>query len=164
MINKTTLSETCLDLYKKIESVNHTISLLRQNELNQHEIPLRQLHVLRAIQVLGSNATLSQVAERVERESHVISRQTALMERDGLIKRNKVKPKTNLLKLELTEKGIDMIKDAECSESIDAIFSSLTQTERQQLESTLIKIQIKAKEYASIHIKIKGFFGHVVHN
>ena len=65
---------------------------------------------------------------------------------------------------EVTSGGIDMIKDAECSESIDAIFSSLTQTERQQLESTLIKIQIKAKEYASIHIKIKGFFGHVVHN
>jgi len=48
---------------------------------------------------LGPKATLSEVARQVERETHVISKQAIRMEKDGLIKRTKNTPKSNLLKL-----------------------------------------------------------------
>jgi hypothetical protein len=41
-----------------------------------------------------------------ERKPNVISRITMRMEKDGLITRTKIKPKSNFLKLELTKKGM----------------------------------------------------------
>jgi DNA-binding MarR family transcriptional regulator len=71
------------------------------------------------------------------------------MEKDGLIKRVKVSDKSNLMRLELTDKGIYMIKVARKSESIDWIFSFLTEEECQQLESILNKVLNNTKEYIS---------------
>ena len=113
--------------------------------MNKHRIPIRQFQVLRTIQDLGSKATLVKVAKLVEREVHVISRQTVLMEKDGLIKRNRITPKSNLLKLELTEKGLKMINAGKPSKSIDTIFSFLTEDDRQQMISILNRMIIEAK-------------------
>ena len=113
--------------------------------MNKHRIPIRQFQVLRTIQDLGSKATLVEVAKLVEREVHVISRQTVLMEKDGLIKRNRITPKSNLLKLELTEKGLKMINAGKPSKSIDTIFSFLTEDDRQQMISILNRMINEAK-------------------
>ena len=92
-------------------------------------------------------ATLSEVAKELERERNVISLQTALMEKDGLIKRTKNTPKSNLLKLELTEKGLDVIKASRSSESISKILGSLSKEDGQKLESILNKVLVKAQKY-----------------
>jgi DNA-binding MarR family transcriptional regulator len=72
------------------------------------------------------------------------------MEKDGLIKRIKNTPKSNLLKLELTENGLDIINASRHSESINKILGSLSQKERQQLESVLYKVLVKAKKYHQV--------------
>jgi DNA-binding MarR family transcriptional regulator len=87
------------------------------------------------------------VAKELERERNVISLQTALMEKDGLIKRTKNTPKSNLLKLELTEKGLDVIKASRSSESISKILGSLSKEDGQKLESILNKVLVKAQKY-----------------
>jgi len=92
-------------------------------------------------------ATLNEVAKRLDREPNVISLQTACMEKDGLIKRTKNTPKSNLLKLELTDKGLDIINTSQNSESIISIFSALSRDERQQLDSLLDKILVTAQKY-----------------
>ena len=51
------------------------------------------------------------------------------MEKYGLMKRLRTIPRSNLLKLELTDKGLDLIKISGQSKSIDAILSSLTKQE-----------------------------------
>jgi DNA-binding MarR family transcriptional regulator len=132
-------------LWQLLGSANHAIGSIRQQELNKHRIPIRQFQVLRTIQDLGSKATLVEVAKLVEREVHVISRQTVLMEKDGLIRRNKITPKSNLLKLELTEKGFKMINAGKPSKSIDTIFSFLTADDRRQMISILNRMIIEAK-------------------
>ena len=81
-MKKTTLAQSNFDIWTLIGSVNHTIVLLRQKELSKYHIPVRQLYVLRTVQALGSNATLSEVARQVEREDHVISKQAVRMEED----------------------------------------------------------------------------------
>src|SRR5271157_952142 len=130
-MKRTTLAQSNFDLWTLIGRLNHTIVQLRQKELSPYKIPVRQLYVLRTIKALGLKATLSEVAKQVERETHVISKQAIRMENDGLIKRIKNTPKSNLLKLELTEKGLEMIKVSKRSKSIDRIFSYLSQEKRQ---------------------------------
>ncbi len=146
-MERTTLSESNFALWLLIGNISHSITLIRQRELNEHNLPIRQLHVMVNILALGPKATLSEVAKLVERQIPVVSRQTISMERDGFIKRIKDRPKSNLLRLELTEKGLNMIKVSRESKAIDAILSSLSEDERQQLNSILNRIVIKVEGY-----------------
>jgi DNA-binding MarR family transcriptional regulator len=65
-----------------------------------------------------------------------------------LIKRIKSQAKSRLLTIELTEKGLDMLKISRESKTIDEILSILNEEERQQLHSTLNKVLTELK----IHI------------
>ena len=103
-MKETKLKESTFELWRLIGRANHSIFTHRQKELRQHHIPVPQLWVLIAIKELGATATLNEVAKAVERKPNVISLQTAIMEKDGLIKRLKNTPKSTLLKLELTRK------------------------------------------------------------
>ena len=142
-MEKQNLSETNFELWHLIGKVNHGLILARQKELNKYHIPVRQAYILRVIDGLGPKATLSGLAKKVERTGDVISRQAVKMEKDGLIKRIKDTPKSNLLRLELTEKGLEMIEVSRQSKSADAIFSCLSREQRQQLESILNLLLIK---------------------
>jgi len=135
------------DLWLLMGKIHHKRILLRQRELNEYNIPTRQLYMLQAIRDLGSKTTISEIAKTVEREVESISRQLVSMEKDGLIKRIKNTPKSNLLRLELTERGLEMVKVARESESISAILSFLTAEERQQMESILNRILTRVEKY-----------------
>jgi DNA-binding MarR family transcriptional regulator len=95
--------------------------------------------------LLSPIATISGVAKELDRGVNVISRQTVSLEKYGLVKRLKTMPRSNLLKLELTDKGFDLIKISGQSESIDAMLSSLTWQERRQMRSILNKIITKSE-------------------
>lgn len=146
-MKKSESSESNFLLWGLICEVSHLILLTRQKELNQYQIPVRQYELLRNIQALGSKATLTRVAKRVQREVHVVSRQTVSLEKEGLIKRTKNTSRSTLLTLEITEKGLDMIEIARHSRSIDGIFSSLSSEDRQQIELILNRILVKVKKY-----------------
>jgi DNA-binding MarR family transcriptional regulator len=143
-MKKTTLAQSNFDIWTLIGRVNHNIVSLRQKELSKYHIPVRQLYVLRTVRALGSNATLSEVARQVEREDHVISKQAVRMEEDGLVRRIKNTNKSNVLKLELTDKGLEMAKMSVESKSLAKLFSSLSSEERSQIELILKKILVQA--------------------
>jgi DNA-binding MarR family transcriptional regulator len=143
------LSESYFDLWLLIGKINHSIMLIRQKELNKYEIPVRQTHVLRTIQALGPKATFSEIAREVDRKNHVISKQAINMEKDGLIIRVKDKPKSKLLRLELTQKGRDLARVSNQSKSIQEIFSSLSEEDRQQMKLLLTKLLTKVEKYSA---------------
>ena len=130
-----------------LSKVDHLLVLVRRKELARHHIAPRQLYILHVINGLGSKATAITVAKEVDREVHVINRLLINLEKDGLIKRIKNTPKSKLLTLKLTKKGLDMIKISIRSETIDSILSFLPQEELRQMELTLNKVLIKLKEY-----------------
>ena len=134
------------ELFLLMGKINHLTFLARQRELSQYHIPGQQLHVLRIIQELGSKASLSEIAKNVERKINVISRQTITMEKDGLIRRLKDVPKSRLLRIELSDKGQEMLKIGKESKTIDAILSTLTEKEKQQVYTSLSKILAKLKK------------------
>ena len=146
-MNKTTLSVSNLALLASMDQFSHSMYLLWRNELTQYGVHVRQSQILRVMQDLGSSATITDVAKIVRRKPEVISRQGISMEKDGLIKRIKSKPKSNLLRLELTEKGVEMANISRKSDSINKVFSSLSREERRQMESILNNLIIKAKNY-----------------
>jgi len=161
-VRKPTLSDSNFDLYRRkrkptlsdsnfalrvlIGHVNHLINLARQRELREYHIPLRQYEILSMIHDLGSKATAAEVAKEVERKVNSVTRQAVLMEKDGLITRVQNSTSSKLLRLELTRRGIDMIKLARKSKSLDTTFSFLSTEERQQIESILNRMLINLKK------------------
>ena len=143
-MKKTTFSASNFELWLLLGKVSHAINLVRQIELNRYNVPVRQAHVLRVVQALGPKATLSEVAKQVERKLPVISVQAVTMEKNGLIKRIKTKP--NVLRLELTRKGLEIANASKSSKSIDQIFSFLHDEDRQQMESILKRVLINLKK------------------
>jgi len=137
------------DLWLLMGKIHHKRILLRQRELNEYNIPTRQLFMLQIIRDLGSKATISEMAKTVEREVESISRQMVSMEKDGLIKRTRVSPKSRLLKIELTERGIKLAKISGKSKAMDKIISVLNTEEQQKLYSLLYRMLIAINEYSS---------------
>ena len=137
------------DLWLLMGKVHHKRMLLRQRELNEYNIPSRQLYMLHLIRDLGSKTTIAEMAKTVEREVESISRQMVSMEKDGLIKRTRVSPKSRLLKIELTEKGSQLAKISGKSKAMDKIISVLNTEEQQKLYSLLYRMLIAINEYSS---------------
>jgi DNA-binding MarR family transcriptional regulator len=123
--------------------------LVRQRELSPYNITTRELRLLSIIQELRSKATLSAIAGKVERTVTVICGQTMDMEKYGLIKRVKDNPRSRLLRMELTKKGLDSIKINRKAKAMEEIMAVLNAEERRQLHSLFDKLLIKLNEYPS---------------
>jgi DNA-binding MarR family transcriptional regulator len=147
MIEKTTSAITSFDLWLAIAGIHHYAFLVRKRELSPYHIAPGQLKILQTIYDLGSRVTLSDIAKEVERKLDVISRQTAIMEKDGLITRIRDTPKSRILKIELTEKGLDLLNIGEKSKSLDEIWSFVTQEECQQVNTVLNRMLTELKKH-----------------
>jgi DNA-binding MarR family transcriptional regulator len=135
-------------LWLLLGKIHHKRMLVRQRELSPYNIPTRQLRMLSIIQDLGTKATLSAIAEKVERKVSVISQQTQNMEKYGLIKRFKETPRSRLLKIELTPKGLSLTKIDRKSKAMEDIMSVLNTEERNQLHLLLDRLLQKLNEYS----------------
>ena len=136
-----------LKTWTLIGDLHHKMFWLRQKELNRYNITARQLHILRVIEGLGANTTISAIAKAVDRKLDVISRQAILLEKDGLIERIKDMPKSRLLTIKLTEKSLELLKVVKRSEGMKEVLSILNKEERQQLDLMLNRLQIKLNKY-----------------
>ena len=136
-----------LKVWILIGELHHKMFWLRQKELSRYNTTARQLHILGVIESLGSKATISTVAKAVNRKIDVISRQTMMLEKDGLITRTKEKPKSRLLTFKLTEKSLELLKIGKHSDAMREVLLVLTTEERQQLELILKRLSIKLNEY-----------------
>jgi DNA-binding MarR family transcriptional regulator len=136
-------------LWLLLGKIHHKRMLVRQRELSPYNITTRELRLLSIIHELGSQATISAIAGKVERAVAVICDQTRDMEKYGLIKRVKDNPRSRLLRLELTKKGLDSIKINRKAKAMGEIMSVLNAEQRCQLHSLLEKLLVKLNEYPS---------------
>ena len=144
-----TRSDPNFKLWLLFSSIHHKMVALREKELYPYNITTSQLRLLRIIESLGSKAILSEVAKIVERKLDVISRQATMMEKDGIITRIRDKPKSRLLRLELTEKGKELLKIIHSSQGMNEVLSVLSQKERQQISSALKRVLTKLNKYSA---------------
>jgi DNA-binding MarR family transcriptional regulator len=141
------LFELNLLIWLQIADLNHKMYLVRNKELSKHGITTRQMHILRLVEALGDKATLSIISKATERKLDVVSRQAVAMENDGLIKRIRIKPKSRLLKLELTHKGRELLKVSRFSNGMNEVSSILNEKELEPLHAVLDRLLIKLKQY-----------------
>ena len=118
-----------------------------QKELAPYHISPRQAYILFILYNHGHKAKLAELANHGERLISTLSIQIARMEKMGLVKKVREAHKTTLLRIELTEKGIDVCKNSNKMMADKEIMSALTEEERQQLIPMLKKIINKATEY-----------------
>ena len=116
----------------------------RRKELTRYHISPRQSAVLYYIQAIGERATPAEISRGIFRESHSISEILGRMEKQGLLRRVKDLSRKNMVRVELTEKGLEACNHSEKRASIDKIFSALSKEERQQLRSYLERLRDKA--------------------
>ena len=146
-MNKTQLSESNFALWGLIGELSHSILLTRQKELSQYDITVSQLYILVVIENLGAKATISTVAKALGRHVDVLSRQTTVLENNGLIKRTKERMGSRLLTITLTEKSLELLKVARHSKVMSEVLSVLTMEERQQFEPVLDKLLSNLNKY-----------------
>jgi DNA-binding MarR family transcriptional regulator len=118
----------------------------REQELAPYQITHRQAYVADILYNLGRKATLTELASYVDRGVNTLSYLMTRMERDGLVRRVREKPKSTLLKFELTERGEIAYKNSEKRESIKKIMSVLSEEEQQQLIILMQKLIKSAQE------------------
>jgi DNA-binding MarR family transcriptional regulator len=137
-----------LDIWLLMAYLHYKMVLVRRTELSPHGITSRQMYILQLINTLGSNATLSDIAYLMERKLDAVARKTVTLEKAGLINRIKM-PKSRLLKLELTEKGKEILKSGWYSKGMNEVSSILNEEERQLLHLILNRLLTKLNEYTS---------------
>ena len=123
-----------------IGRVRHLMLLARQKELTQYHITPNQFNVLQILYKLGQHATLAELSIYCYRGISNLSTQVTKMEKDGLVKKSRESPKSHLLKVELTRKGLACYQITKEIKSAKMIMSILSEEERQELISILKKI------------------------
>jgi DNA-binding MarR family transcriptional regulator len=139
--------ESDVKLWISVADLHHKMFWLRQKELSQYDITVSQLYILVVIENLGAKATISTVAKALGRHVDVLSRQTTVLENNGLIKRTKERMGSRLLTITLTEKSLELLKVARHSKVMSEVLSVLTMEERQQFEPVLDKLLSNLNKY-----------------
>ena len=134
-------------VWQMISNTTHVISKARQKELYNYGVSMHSSGILDAIYRLGKKATPIAIAKESSRERHSTSEQLSRMEREGLIRKIKDLKRKNLIRIELTEKGFELLQKASERKSIDYIMAVLTLEEQRTLWSLLAKVRGKAMGY-----------------
>ena len=118
----------------------------REQELSQYGISNAQAAVLFIIQKIGYRATPAEISRWLFRQAHGVSTLLDRMEKVGLVEKVKDLDRKNLVRISITEKGHQAYRESTRQEPIHRILSSLSEEERRQLKSLLLKVRDTALE------------------
>lgn len=152
--NVTSLDED-FGLWLLIIRAKDAIHRVRHQELQQGGISSgTEAIILFLIQSLGDRATPAEISRHLFRRPHGISTLISRMERKGLVRKCNDLDRKNLVRVEMTEKGLHAYKLAAKLTTIHLIMSSLSEDERRQLRLVLDKLCNKASETLGIDNKL----------
>ncbi|MEW6142954.1 MAG: MarR family transcriptional regulator [Chloroflexota bacterium] len=143
--SKPPLDDEVYNLWVQIHRVVDLIVRARERELSRYGIPIRQVATLFAVHAFGGDATLTRLAQFLERRPHTVSSILTRMEKDGLVKKTNDLARRNIIHVELTEKGRDAYRHTTRRESINAIMGELAFDEQQRLKRLLDRLEARAR-------------------
>ncbi|MFC1962962.1 MarR family winged helix-turn-helix transcriptional regulator [Chloroflexota bacterium] len=132
------------DLWLLLRRTTIVLLRIRERELRQHGISSAQRGLLSIAEELGIKATTAEIARRVLRQPHSVSSLLTRMEARGLVKRVKDLDKANLIRIELTDKGRQILRQSNQRETIHRVASVLSKKERKTLMSYLKRMRDEA--------------------
>lgn len=157
---KANLSTDLSFLWVMLHQARDAIFKVREKELKKYNISTIKAAVLFNIQAIGYEATASEIARHLLRESHSVSTILGRMEKQGLVKKVKDLDRKNVVRVYLTDKGKEVYLEAAKRESICEIMSCLSDEERRQLISSLNKLRNEALAHLGIKEEYIHFSGY----
>ena len=128
-------------LWQLFRRTSHAIAKARERELNDYGVSGDAVSVLFTVLMLGQDAIPAKIAKHLLLEPHSVSHLLSRMQEDGLVTKVKDLERKNYVRIELTDKGLDLYTQCTRSESTSTIMSKLTKKERTQLWSVLAKLR-----------------------
>jgi DNA-binding MarR family transcriptional regulator len=130
-------------LWQILARTDHIIAKLRQKELRQYGMTMNEAIVLFTVLRLKLS-TPANISQQLFWEPHTVSEQLKSMETKGLIKKVRDLQRHNLIRVEVTEKGLEAYRESARRKSTREIMSALSKDEQVQLWNLLAKLRGKA--------------------
>lgn len=146
-------------LWMMLHQARDAIFKLREREVKKFGISIPKAEILFTIEAIGYPATPTEISRHLLREFHSISSILSRMEKQGLVKKVNDLNRKNLVRVSMTDKGRQVYHEAARRETILKILSCLSETEGQQLESSLKKLRDEALKNLGIeeHKNLLGY-------
>ncbi len=145
------LDDPDMDLWVLLDRTRDVISKAREVELNQYKISRVQSTVLYALLSENRGLTINELSKWNVREPNSVLSLVNRMQKNGLVK--KIRNTDNdLINIIVTEKGRKLYMNA-TRLSIKTTFSILSEEEKQQLYSYLIKLRRQGRELLGMDYK-----------
>jgi MarR family multiple antibiotic resistance transcriptional regulator len=130
----------------------HIISKIRHKELRECGVTMNEAAVLLTIMRLKRPATPTAISQDVHWEPHTVSELLKVMEKKGTIRKVRDLERKNLVRVEITEKGLDAYVKSSQRKAIRKVMSVLTREEQNQLWVLLSKIRDKGLEQLGLDL------------
>jgi len=119
----------------------------RQKEVSPYHISPQQAYLLLLLHSVGNKTTLPELVRYTRKSINTISAELTKMAKDGLVQKTHETPKSTMLTIQLTAKGLEIYENTKKLKSDKAIMSALSEEERQRLISMLNKVINGARDY-----------------
>jgi MarR family transcriptional regulator, organic hydroperoxide resistance regulator len=142
-----------LDIFYKVwillNQSRDSMQRAREKELRKHDVSSQQAAVLFIAKSIEGKVTPSEISKWMLKAPHTTSTILTRMERQGLVTKHREIGNGREVIISLTEKGEEAYRLSEKIESIRDIISCLSQEERQQLNSYLVRLRDAAIDYTA---------------
>ena len=140
-MKRNSLNNREYDLIGLLNQTTETIFRARQKELEEYNISTSQGAVLFITKSLSEKATISEISRWLLRKPHTISEIVNRMEKRGLLKKSKAPQRKTIIRVELTQKGLEIYQKSKKRQSFQNILSCLSPDERHKMISYLHKLK-----------------------
>jgi DNA-binding MarR family transcriptional regulator len=143
---------TADNLWLLLARTQHIVSKIRHKELRQCGVTINEAAVLFTILRLKRPATPAAISQEVHWEPHTVSELLKVMEKKGTIRKVRDLERKNLIRVAITDKGIEAYLKSSQRKSTRQVMSVLTKEEQIQLWTLLAKVRDKGLEQLGIEI------------
>ena len=131
---------------------------VRERELLTQNLSATSAAILFLVEAMGKDVTPAKISRMLLREPHSVSGILMRMEKQGLIKRAKNMERKNLIRVTLTTKGENALKQAMKKEGVKHVLSKLTEEQRRQLKQSLTALKEAGMKELNLSPKARHSF------
>ena len=114
---------------------------VRERELLPQNLSATSAAILFLVEAMGKDVTPAKISRMLLREPHSVSGILMRMEKQGLLKRTKNMERKNLIRITLTAKGENALKQAMKKEGVKHVLSKISEEQRRQLKQSLTALK-----------------------
>ncbi len=114
---------------------------IRERELLPQNLSATAAEILFLVEAMGKDVTPAKITRMLLREPHSISGILIRMEKHGLLKRTKNMERKNLIRITLTARGENALKQAMKKSGTTHVLARLSAEQQRQLKTTLTALK-----------------------